>query len=228
MSTSTNRTTGDVDSAAPLAHRRWYHNGTLPHFDNEGITQAITFRLVDSLPREVIERLACEAKELHPDDMDAEAAERHRRIERFLDASMGSCTLRDCAHARIVRDALGHFHGHRYDLLAWVVMPNHVHVLIKQRASHRLAAIVQSWKIFTAKQINGGGRLWQRDYWDCYIRDEAHFARCLEYIHQNPVKAGLVKRAEDWPWSSAGASMSTSTVINAKNGDVDIAAPSHP
>jgi putative transposase len=83
------------------------------------------------------------------------------------------------------------------------VLPNHVHALIRQRDGGILAAIVQSWKTFTAKRIAGTGSLWQRDYWDTFIRDDQHFRRCVHYIHDNPVRARLVDRPEDWRWSSA-------------------------
>ena len=86
-------------------------------------------------------------------------------------------------------------------------MPNHVHVLIDVRSGHPVPRIVHSWKSFTAKEIGRiadvQGRLWQPDYWDRAIRDEAHFAAAVDYILQNPVAAGLVEREEDWPWSGA-------------------------
>jgi len=95
----------------------------------------------------------------------------------------------------------------RYHLLAWVVMPNHVHVLIEVIQGYPLGDVIHSWKSFTAKQANKilgkTGAFWQRDYFDRFIRDEAHFANVVNYIHHNPVKAGLVRRAEDWPFSSA-------------------------
>lgn len=84
-------------------------------------------------------------------------------------------------------------------------MPNHVHVLVKlAHESPSLSSIVHSWKSYTAKQINQQlgrtGPLWMRDYFDRYIRDDAHLHACVEYIRQNPVKAGLVHKAEEWPW----------------------------
>ncbi|MCK6491288.1 MAG: transposase, partial [Planctomycetes bacterium] len=186
----------------PGGHLRWYHNGTLPHFDQAGVFQAITFRLADSLPRQVLTSLIREAEERHPGDEAAQAEDRHRRVEVLLDAGWGSCRLRQDAAAIAVGDALAHGDGRSYDLLAWVVMPNHVHALIRQHPGGVLASIVRSWKVVSAKRL-GGGRLWQRDYWDRYIRDERHFQRCIAYIHANPVQAGLVASAERWRWSSA-------------------------
>jgi len=97
--------------------------------------------------------------------------------------------------------------------MAWVVMPNHVHVLIRVYEGATLGKIVQSWKSYTGRQIAElglgvpragatGRSVWMRDYWDRFIRDEKHFNAAVEYIHGNPVKAGLVKNPEDWPWSS--------------------------
>src|SRR5690606_7648137 len=118
-------------------------------------------------------------------------------------------------NASIVVENWRHFHGLRYHLHAWVVMPNHVHVLIEPIANHSLSEIVQSWKSYTAKALlrhEAGGppalpeqRVWQPDYWDRFIRDERHYRATVDYIHQNPVKAGLCSKAEDWPWSSLGA-----------------------
>jgi REP element-mobilizing transposase RayT len=186
-------------------HLIWYHNGTLPHFDNVGVTQAITFRLADSLPRAVLKRIDLETARLITDDNEEIARERQSRLEAALDICHGSCILRHFDNAVIVRDALTHFHGKRYALHAWVIMPNHVHALIQQQEGGILSTIVRSWKGYTAKKIQSGGRLWQRDYWDRYIRNEEHFRKCIEYIHANPVKAKLVQNVADWPWSSAAS-----------------------
>jgi REP element-mobilizing transposase RayT len=128
-------------------------------------------------------------------------------IDRFLDAGHGACILRRPEVAQLVIDAWRHFDGDRYLLHAWVVMPNHVHVLCETRSGHPIPAIVNSWKTFTARQINRllgrSGSVWLEDYWDRYIRDADHFERVVAYIHDNPVKVGLVAEREAWPWSSA-------------------------
>ncbi|MDD7985223.1 transposase [Lentisphaera marina] len=139
-------------------------------------------------------------------------------IEKYLDKGYGSCLLKDSRNAQIVLDTWKFFNGERYDLIAYVVMPNHVHLLIKTYEKWPLAKVVHSWKSYTAKEIlkneygddsNAGGspalpnKVWQREYWDRFIRDENHFLKVIEYIHQNPVKAGLCKLPEQWLWSSA-------------------------
>lgn len=74
-------------------------------------------------------------------------------------------------------------------------MPNHVHVLFRPLDGNRIELIVKSWKGFSAREINRvygtEGAVWQENYWDRLIRNERHFAKCDEYIQQNPIKAGL-------------------------------------
>ena len=184
-------------------HRGWHSRVYLPHFDAEGLVQSVAFRLADSVPRDLLRRWRAELRGAD------RAAELRERIARYEDAGHGACHLRQPEIARLVQDALLHFDGDRYRLLAWCVMPNHVHVLIEQTPDHRLADVVQSWKSFTAKRANRmlgrDGPFWAQDYFDRYIRDESHFEAARRYIHENPVRAGLCAAAADWPWSSLGA-----------------------
>ncbi|PWH18786.1 MAG: site-specific DNA-methyltransferase [Anaerolineae bacterium] len=194
----------DVPSV-PSAVRGWHSRGYLPHFDASNICQFITFRLHDSVPAPVIERWK---QELHwHEGLSAdskEAVELRKRIEKYADSGKGACYLRDERIARLVQDALKHFDGERYRLIAWCIMPNHVHVLIEMM-DVSLSDIVQSWKSYTAHQANKllgrSGTFWGPDYFDRYIRDEKHFNATVEYILQNPVKAGLVDTPEKWPWA---------------------------
>ena len=86
-------------------------------------------------------------------------------------------------------------------------MPNHVHVVIELAGDAALGDVLRSLKSFTARRANvclgRTGAFWHADYFDRFIRDEGHFHRTVDYVEQNPVKAGLVERAIDWPWSSA-------------------------
>ena len=194
-------------------HRGWYSRGYLPHCDHPGLLQSITYRLADSLPAMAVERMDAELGSLPPQQR---VRERRRRIEEWLDAGHGCCVLRWPEAAGCVVENWQHFAGERYDLIAWVVMPNHVHLLVRVYEGVPLGKVVQSWKSYTGKKIRGmmedgraGARraqedgVWMREYWDRYIRDEDHFDAVVRYIHDNPVKAGLVAEAEDWPWSSA-------------------------
>ena len=216
-------------------HRGWHDRRYLPHFDSDEAIQHVTFHLADSLAKEVLQRLEEEIKAIPPARQDVE---RRRRVEAWIDAGHGSCVLREPSIARMVEDSLLFFDAQRYRLKAWVVMPNHVHVLVQPVNGWSVAKIVASWKKFTARRIcdyrgsanrnanlpigsiekdanpeigvptatrESGvpGPIWHREYWDRYMRNESHFQQAIEYIHQNPVKAGLVAKAEDWPWSSA-------------------------
>ena len=115
--------------------------------------------------------------------------------------------------AALAQESLLHFDGQRYRLLAWCVMPNHVHVVIEPIEGHTLSVIVKSWKSFTSRQANTRlgrtGAFWEADYFDRYMRNEDHLMRTIEYVENNPVKAGLVEEPADWPWSSASRQASS-------------------
>jgi putative transposase len=174
------------------ALKGWHSRGYLPHFDSPETVQFITFRLADSLPATIVEALK-QQNALH-------------RVDQELDAGRGACWLRHVDIAETVQNALLHFDGERYRLLAWCIMPNHVHVVI-DILDHSLSAIVRSWKSFSARQANvvlgRSGAFWHADYFDRYMRDEEHLTATMDYVEQNPVKAGLVGEARDWRWSSA-------------------------
>jgi REP element-mobilizing transposase RayT len=106
----------------------------------------------------------------------------------------------------MVQDAFWHYDGVRYRLLAWVVMPNHIHALVEVWQTP-LGKILKDWKSYTAKEANKilgrEGTFWEDDYFDRYVRDQEHFRRVVRYIENNPVKAGLVRMAAEWSWSSA-------------------------
>lgn len=190
-----------------------YRARGLPHLDAPGHFQHIAFHLADSLPSEALARMERELGQLPPS---RRRRERAHRIAALLDAGMGSCLLSLPPCAPIMVETLLYGDGVRYSLQEWVVMPNHIHVLIRQYEGHSLAKIVQSWKRHSAREIRRTGAdirrhagsarasVWQRDYWDRYIRDEHHLAAVKRYIRQNPVAAGLVSKEKDWPYSSAG------------------------
>jgi REP element-mobilizing transposase RayT len=212
----------------------WHSRGYLPHFDGAEVTQHVTFHLADSLPKAAILRLEAGLKDLPPEERDVE---RRKRVEAWIDAGHGSCVLREPGIAEMVQESLLAFDSRRYRLLAWVMMPNHVHVLFQPINGWTVSTIVASWKKFTAHKIcdnlrergeRPGAPVWHREYWDRYIRDQRHFAQAISYIHQNPVKAGLVARAEDWRWSSAfipgNAVSRLAAAINPGNANLPIGA----
>ncbi len=183
-------------------HRGWFRPRNLLHFDAE-VTQSITIRLDDSLPKEVLLRLTEEMKDVKAN----QSIERVKRIESLLDNAHGSCILREPKCAQIVQDALLFLHEKRFELRAWVVMPNHAHFLARFEPGQTLEKALHSLKSYTAHELKKlhpeMQGIWQIEYFDRYIRNENHYWNAVNYIHGNPVEAGLCKRPEDFPWSSA-------------------------
>jgi len=201
----------------------------LPHWRQEGATYAITFRLADSLPKSVIdgylqeknrltamlEKAIADADESHARNCDERLRELYStHIETALDAGHGECHLKNPEIAKIVADAITHFDGDRYQLAAWCLMPNHVHLIIKPLGDHKLADIIRGMKTFSSSQSNKKlgrtGSFWQEEYYDHIIRDMDDFYNQVAYIKRNPAKLG------DWPWMKvAGASGSCPKVEGA-------------
>ena len=171
--------------------------GHLPHWQVDDAVYFVTFRLNDSLPRAVTMNLKQEREHVLRDAPASERAMLDRafclRLDQHLDAGHGSCLLQE--HATIVADALQYFNGNRYELYAWCVMPNHVHVMFHLANGDQLPKIVRTWKTFTAFRI-GRGSIWQREYFDRLIRSPQEFADTRAYIRANPAKAGLI----GWRW----------------------------
>lgn len=177
----------------------WHENGYLPHRDEPGLVQFVTFRLADAFP----EALRSEWELLLKIEND-----RQRRIEleAYLDKGRGNCHLHRPEIARVVEDSLCFRHGEDYELRAWVIMPNHVHLLFKV-FNVPMSQLLNGWKGYTAKEANKllgrTGKFWQDGYWDTFMRDERHEQRTRKYIEENPVKAKLATARKEWPWSSA-------------------------
>jgi REP element-mobilizing transposase RayT len=184
---------------AELKFFGWHERGYLPHRDEPGLIQFVTFRLADSLPMSL-------RTEWEHFWQIKEQRTRRLELQAYLDRGRGECHLRRAEVAALVEAGLRHFHGDRYELRAWVVMPNHVHVLFRIQKT-AMAKIVESWKKYTARvsnQILGrSGAFWEADYWEMFMRDPEHEMTTCSYIESNPVKARLVNATKDWPWSSA-------------------------
>ena len=186
--------------------------GRLPHWEADSATYFITFRLSDSLPKAILEKIESERKSIVENTeklgraLSSDEKKRLRnlstaRIENYLDNGAGACYLRKPAVADAIRRTLLYFDDKRYRLFGWCVMPNHVHVVLRLFPGQQLASNLHSWKSFTAKEANRilrrQGTFWQREYYDHLIRNENELRRALRYIAENPVKAGLV----NWPWA---------------------------
>jgi REP element-mobilizing transposase RayT len=182
----------------------WSSRGYLPHFDGREVPQFVTCRLFDSIPASVLKRWMREL------DVTASKTDRirlHQRVEKYLDQGYGSALLKHHRIAQSIEVDLLSFDGESLHLSAWVIMPNHIHLLFTRFESLTLAGIMQSFKSLTAHKSNRllerRGPFWMVDYFDRYIRNAQHFVNTVRYIEQNPVKAGLCEKAEDWPFSSA-------------------------
>ena len=186
------------------------HHGNLPHWYQGSAWYFITFRLADALPAAVIDTIKHERdhwKQTHDVNnlSHQERAEYHRlfsdRYETLLNAGSGACVLRDPSTAKIVEDALHHFAGQRYELDEYVIMPNHVHVLVKPLHGHTLSDITHSWKSFSANLINKRhgktGQLWQHESYDHIVRDDHAMDAIRRYIRNNPIGAGATRPQAD-------------------------------
>ncbi len=92
----------------------------------------------------------------------------------------------------------------RYDffITGYVVMPEHVHLLISEPEDKKLASALQVLKQLVAQRLGGGNQFWQPRYYDFNVWSELKCKEKLRYLHRNPVKRGLVANPEDWEWSS--------------------------
>ena len=202
----------------------WRSRGYLPHCDEAGFVQFITFRLSDSVPANLISEWRRELKIIPGlSSYDSRKIELSQRLDKYEDACRGGCMLRNPQIAEIAQNTLLFFDCERYRLLEWCIMPNHVHVLILPINGHLIANIVHSWKSYTAntvkKLFNLAGPFWAREYHDRFIRNELHLEAVANYIHQNPVSAGLVRNAEDWLWSSVRRNAGTGSAGVPAGGD---------
>ena len=156
------------------------------------------------MPKPMIERLHDELMLLEKSKAELQ---RRLKIEEFLDIGNGEAYLRDPNIASLVQDALLFFDEKRYRMHAWVIMPNHVHALLTPLLPNTLSEITHSWKSYTSHEVNKilgrKGHIWFPESFDRFIRNEEHYNRIIEYIHNNPPKAQLCARPEDWPRSSA-------------------------
>ncbi|MBI5093646.1 MAG: transposase [Candidatus Hydrogenedentes bacterium] len=168
--------------------------GYLPHVEAPGGIYFITARLADSLPASVLAELKAKREE----DPTFDESD---RIQQYLDAGSGACLLKDTVVATMVRDALHFFDGDRYRLLAWCIMPNHIHLLFSAHPHHKLEDIMHSLKSYTAHKANAllkrKGAFWQRESYDHLVRDPEEYSALMNYIIGNPDAAGL----RDWPWT---------------------------
>jgi len=177
----------------------------LPHWHQDGKYVFVTFRLHDSLPQEKLQWLYEEKEswlKRHPQPWDERTTKEYidkfgKAIDKWLDSNYGECLLKKTDNRKIVENALFFFDGKRYELVASVVMPNHVHMLIKLNEEHKLIDVMRSIKSYTAKKINENenraGPVWQPESYDRLIRDQKHFDNVVRYIIANNKDLAWVK-----------------------------------
>lgn len=116
-------------------------------------------------------------------------------MDNLLDAGAGACWLRRPRTASIVSETLRFFDGQRYNLGDYVIMPNHVHVLVTPARDTALERIMHSWKSYSAKEINKvlerSGQVWQHESFDHIVRNDYRLDRICRYIAENPTRANL-------------------------------------
>jgi carbamoylphosphate synthase large subunit/REP element-mobilizing transposase RayT len=177
----------------------------LPHWEQCGATYFVTFRLADSVATKMLAQWREERVtwlKLHPQPWDWKTTREYMRRfeeerEQWLDRSHGSCLLRDPRARKIVVENLNRFDRDRYVIDAFVVMPNHVHVIVKPLRANSLSTIMHSWKSFTSNRINEltsrRGSVWMAETFDTIVTDSEHLAACRDYITRNPDHANLEK-----------------------------------
>ena len=133
-------------------HSQEYHfRGYLPHLELKPI-QVVTFRLADSVPKEVIDqwKLKIETGEITKQS-DKNMARLRKLVDQYEDAGYGDCYLKDECIAKLVEDTLFYYEGRHYQLVRWCIMPNHVHVMVEPKNTYSLSTILKEWKSYTAQ-----------------------------------------------------------------------------
>ncbi len=205
-----------------LDYREFYRRN-LPHFQPGGSTFLINFRLAGSLPQFVIEQLKADAEQLErklqaisdtSERFLLKNQEQRKLFGKWDDALHKSHTgpfyLKDDAIAEIVANAIRYHDGKWFELIAFCIMPNHVHTVLKPLevssiADFSLTKITHNIKRNSAKQANAAlgrtGQFWQHESYDHFARNDAELERIIQYVVNNPVKAGLAQDWRDWKWT---------------------------
>jgi REP element-mobilizing transposase RayT len=198
-----------------------YYWRNLPHKLPLGNKFFITTRLVDSVPQSVIQQFELEQKiaiklieenYLSADDRKIQIGKQWKRnfanFDKYLDTNTeGNHWLKQDEIAKAISDTLHYWDKKRYDLGAFTIMSNHIHLVIDtwdtENYVETVTKIMQSIKRHTARQsnilLNREGQFWQHESYDHLIRNEREFKNIIHYTAQNSVNAGLVKDWRDYP-----------------------------
>lgn len=193
----------------------------LPHWEQEGVCAFVTMRLADSLPKEVMrEHEQARRRWLQARGWDAELPEAFvldqlspverqsfrrfasSKMHRSLDKGHGSCVLKNADVRRIVEEAVRYGNMETYTLYSFVIMPNHVHVLLQPMPGESLKRLLSSMRRVSARNVNRhlgrAGELWQAEPFDHLVRSRHWFDRYRTYIRLNPARARLRSDAYTW------------------------------
>ncbi|MCH5246065.1 MAG: transposase [Muribaculaceae bacterium] len=172
--------------------------GNLPHWHQDETIQFVTFRVADSLPQDVLielNRASEKFKQQHQLPWDLNTKRKYREIislaeEKLLDNGYGSCPFKSDKTRKILRESIFYNDGKDYEIIAYVIMPNHVHLLIQLFDDNKLDDILRSIKGYTARKINKlynrTGKFWMRESFDRIVRNVNELLQYIEYIEMNP------------------------------------------
>ena len=199
---------------------RTFYRRHLPHYQPSGATFHVVARLAGSLPSCILQSIRADQAELEKAQLKkgalttARLAQERKHfavVESALDAAgTGPRWLAMPEIADIVRNALHHRDGKAIDLLAYTIMPNHIHLVLSllsttEQSQAPLESVMAAFKRYTATQSNRRlgrtGSFWQAESYDRAIRSQDELERTIRYVMNNPVKAGLVATPSDWPWT---------------------------
>lgn len=221
-----------------------YYKRNLPHYHPEGAAFFITTRLAGTIPKNIYNKIKSEF-EIKLEKVSSYQDEKFKRqkyaelqkykfakYERILDScKYGHKWLGDEVVANVVKKALHYRDKNLYNLIAYTIMPNHIHIIFKpiveQKATfaqfineeeisdsqdgqvgkslYIVTKIMQDLKKYTAGRANKimkrTGKFWQHESFDHVLRDKKELLRIAAYILNNPVKATLCNSQEEWKWN---------------------------
>lgn len=167
--------------------------GHLPHLSQQQKLYAVTFRLCDSLPKHVIEAYQEECASLYGEGTDLQGQRErfmYAKMMAYMDQGHGACWLRNPAVREVLEKSLEFVSDKLALVHAYVIMPNHVHVVLETHEGIEIQRVMHSLKSYTALRINRllhrEGGLWQREYHDRIIRNMGHYENAINYIVENP------------------------------------------
>ena len=208
-----------------------YYRTKLPHIHPADGIFFITFRLADSLPIQVIHqfmeeknfeklRIRLQYEGILKKELLYEIEKNYfNKFDKLLSMDTTNCWLNQDKIAQLIANKLHSYDKHRYLLICYCIMPNHVHMLVNMKdfisvnTSNRsgrtryypLTNVLRLMKGSTArianKMLDRSGAFWQHESYDHYVRSENEYNKIIEYILQNPVKSGIVTDWRDWKWN---------------------------